>query len=274
MFKGKKRLKVYSISSVLTAILLFTFINISWKTAKDPILGITNEEISRLDSSTTVLQKDILFTNYMNDIYKKSHLKEANLSLPVFEKALIGYLNLKNSRALNNDKQVLTVVDFTQASTSKRLWIINLQSKELLLNTYVAHGQGSGFDVASKFSNQAESHESSLGFYVTNETYLGKHGLSLKLDGQDKGINDLARDRAIVLHGADYVSESFIKQTGRLGRSFGCPAVSPELNEKIINLIKDKTCLFINGNSENYQSALLNQEKMLANANASTFPTS
>ncbi|MBC7653606.1 MAG: murein L,D-transpeptidase catalytic domain family protein [Oligoflexus sp.] len=272
MFKGKKRLKVYSISSVLTGILLFTFINISWKTAKDPILGISNEEISHLDSSATILHKDILFTNYMNDIYEKSHLKEANLSLPVFEKALIGFLNLKNSRSLNNDKQILTVVDFTQASTTKRMWIINLQSKELLLNTYVAHGQGSGFDVATKFSNQAESHESSLGFYVTNETYLGKHGLSLKLDGQDKGVNDLARNRAIVVHGADYVSESFIKQTGRLGRSFGCPAVSPELNEKVINLIKDKTCLFINGNSENYQSALLNQEKMLANVTA--FPTS
>ncbi|OAQ41575.1 hypothetical protein A5893_00205 [Pedobacter psychrophilus] len=272
MFKRKKRLKVYSVTSVLTVILLFTFLNISWKTDKDPILGISNERIVQLDSTATILHKDILFTNYVNDLYGKIQLKEANLSLPVFEKALIGFLNLKNSRALNNDKQILTVVDFTQASTAKRMWIINIQDKKLLLNTYVAHGQGSGVDIATKFSNTAESHESSLGFYVTNETYLGNHGLSLKLDGQDKGINDSARERAIVLHGADYVSESFIKQTGRLGRSFGCPAVSPELNEKIITLIKDKTCLFINGNSANYQSALLNQEKMLANV--SSFPTS
>jgi hypothetical protein len=271
MFKRKKRLKVYSITSVLTAILLFTFLNISWKTAKDPILGISNENINQLDSSSIILNKDILFTNYVNEIYEKAQLKEANLPLPVFEKALVGFLNLKNNRSLNNDKQILTVVDFTQASTAKRMWIINIQDKKMMLNTYVAHGQGSGVDLATKFSNQAESHESSLGFYVTNETYLGKHGLSLKLDGQDKGVNDLARDRDIVIHGAEYVSEGFIKQTGRLGRSFGCPAVSPELNEKIINMIKGKTCLFINGNSVNYQSALLNQEKMLANV--STFPT-
>ncbi|MBK0382665.1 murein L,D-transpeptidase catalytic domain family protein [Pedobacter sp. SD-b] len=272
MFKRKKRLKVYSITSVLSIILLFTFLNISWKTAKDPILGISKDEITQLDSTGTILHKDILFSNYVTDIYEKAGLKEANLALPVFEKALIGFLNLKNSHALNEDKQILTVIDFNQASTSKRMWIVDLQNKELLLNTYVAHGQGSGYDLATEFSNQAESHKSSLGFFITNETYFGKHGLSLKLDGQDKGINDLARERAIVVHGADYVSENFIKQTGRLGRSFGCPAVPPELNEKVINLIKDKTCLFINGKSENYQSALLDQKKMLATI--TNFPTS
>jgi hypothetical protein len=117
--------------------------------------------------------------------------------------------------------------------------------------------------MADQFSNTEESHQSSLGFYITNETYFGKHGLSLKLDGQDSGINDRARNRAIVVHGANYIGEQFIKQTGRLGRSYGCPAVPEELNNTIIELIKDKTCLFINGKSETYQSVFFNEENLL-----------
>jgi hypothetical protein len=255
MFQNRKRLKVYSITGILSCTLFLTFINVSWKTDR-PVKVISEKKAKVNDLS-----------NFIQQLYSDSQLASTNLSINVFEKAMIGYLNLKDQNLLSSSKDILTVVDFTKPSTTKRMWIIDLKNKHVLLNTYVAHGQGSGENLATSFSNDAESHQSSLGFYVTSETYFGKHGLSLKLDGLDKGINDGARDRAIVVHGADYVSENFIKQTGRLGRSFGCPAVPAELNTTIINYIKDKTCLFINGKSDTYQSAYLD-----AQVNISNFP--
>jgi hypothetical protein len=136
-----------------------------------------------------------------------------------------------------------------QSSTAKRLWIIDLDKKELLLNTWVAHGNGSGSDKATRFSNVNDSFQSSLGFYVTGEVYSGKHGKSLRLDGMDAGYNDNARKRSIVVHGASYVSQGTINALGRLGRSQGCPAVAPE----------GRTVLFINGNDERYTSKFLDQ---------------
>ncbi|ADY52250.1 hypothetical protein Pedsa_1693 [Pseudopedobacter saltans DSM 12145] len=200
------------------------------------------------------------FSSEISNIYQAINLQQTGLGFSVFEKAITGFINLKSENRLNNDKDILTVIDFSKSSTEKRMWIIDLKNKSVLLNTYVAHGRGSGDDIANSFSNLAESHQSSLGFYVTNETYQGKHGLSLRLDGLDKGINNLARTRAIVVHGASYVSENFINTHGRLGRSHGCPAVPDYLNEKIISLIKDKTCMFINGPKE-YNSVFLDKEK-------------
>src|SRR5690606_932140 len=108
----------------------------------------------------------------------------------------------------------------------------DLKSKKVLFNTLVAHGRNTGQATADKFSNLPNSNMSSLGFYLTDETYFGKHGLSLKLDGMDNGHNDKARERAIVMHGADYVSDSFVKQHGRLGRSLGCPALPQEISKE------------------------------------------
>ncbi|MDA9555189.1 murein L,D-transpeptidase catalytic domain family protein [Pelobium sp.] len=267
----KRKLKNYSILGFGLIIAAITFINISWKTDEN---NYPTKHKSILKEDETGINKKnpkaILFINYINKVYQDALLKEANLALPVFEKALIGFYNLKNNNQLNEDKQIITVIDFSKPSTEKRMWIIDLKNNKLLLNTYVAHGQGSGENMAQFFSNTEESHKSSLGFYVTNETYLGKHGLSLRLDGFDKGINDKARDRDIVIHGAEYVSENFIKSTGRLGRSFGCPAVPVELTNTIIDLIKNKTCLFINGNNEDYQSQLLNEEMAFNNFSTST----
>jgi len=249
-----KRLKVFSVAGILAIIVLFTLPNISWTSSvekKDTLSASTSID------TATVLSSSLIFSNYVNDIYEAMNLQQAGLALPVFEKALTGFVNLKSNHHLNNNKEILTVVDFTKSSKAKRMWIIDLKNNKILLNTYVAHGRGSGDDMATTFSNITESYQSSLGFYVTNEIYQGKHGLSLKLDGFDKGINHLARARAIVVHGADYVSEKFINQHGRLGRSHGCPAVPTELNKTVIDLIKDKTCLFINGNSNTYQSNLL-----------------
>jgi hypothetical protein len=260
---ANKKFKTYSITGIFTLIILFTFLSISWKTDRTDY-NLTSDSTSNSIDTAKITAK-VSFDNYLNDTYTAAKLSESNLSLAVFTKALTGFLNLKNKHSLNQHKEILTVVDFTKPSTAKRMWIIDLKNNELLLNTYVAHGQGSGADLANVFSNKEESHQSSLGFYVTNETYIGKHGLSLKLDGQDKGSNDLARERAIVVHGASYVSESFINETGRLGRSFGCPAVSEQLNSKIIAMIKDKTCFFINGNSNTYQSSLLDNSNLEQN---------
>ena len=160
-----------------------------------------------------------------------------------FNTALDGFHLLKQKGAV--EKNILTVVDFSLSSTKKRMWVIDLDEKVVLFHTLVAHGKNTGEEYANEFSNQAESFKSSVGFYATGEIYNGKHGLSLKLDGLERGLNDNARDRAVVVHGADYVSESFIKQHNRLGRSQGCPALPVELNEKIINVIKNKSCLFI-----------------------------
>ncbi|MEI7508964.1 MAG: murein L,D-transpeptidase catalytic domain family protein [Flavobacterium sp.] len=175
-----------------------------------------------------------------------------NFQLPKeesFAKALRGYDLLKRKGIFKKD--FLTIIDFSLSSTAKRMWIIDMNQNKIILNSLVAHGKNSGEDYAKHFSNQNQSNKSSLGFFSTGEVYHGKHGLSLKLDGLEKGINDNARQRAVVIHGADYVSEDFIKAHKRLGRSQGCPAVPVELSKKIIEIIKDKSCLFIYHPSEN-----------------------
>lgn len=160
-----------------------------------------------------------------------------------FEEALKGFYSLKEKGIIKSN--VLTLVDFSLSSNMKRLWIIDLTKNIVLFQTLVAHGRNTGEEFANNFSNTSESFKSSLGFYVTGEVYNGKHGISLKLDGLDKGMNDNARNRAVVLHGADYVSESFIKNHKRLGRSQGCPAVPVECVSEIISMIKGQSCLYI-----------------------------
>jgi hypothetical protein len=207
-----------------------------------------NEEISA----------EVRFENHISDVYNAASLADSKLDFNVFKKAFIGYLNLKASNLISG-KQLLTIVDFNKSSTQKRLWIIDLAQQKLLFNTLVAHGQGSGGDMPDQFSNQPNSHQSSLGFYVTSEIYRGKHGLSMKLDGMDKGFNTNAKERAIVIHGAEYVSQQFVNQRGRLGRSHGCPALPVELTGEIIDNIKGKTTLFIAGPVTNYNSKYADQ---------------
>ena len=155
---------------------------------------------------------------------------------------------------------MITIEEEGKETTAKRLKnVIDLAKKEMLLNTWVAHGQNSGANEATHFSNIDNSFSSSLGFYITGETYRGVHGKSLKLDGMDDGFNSNARQRAIVVHGAPYVSAGTIKALGRLGRSQGCPAVATEVADKVINTIENKTVLFINKSEENYRSNYLNE---------------
>lgn len=171
--------------------------------------------------------------------------KVDSLQYIVFAKAYYGYINLYNEGMLNAQKRMLTICDFTLSANEKRMWVIDLEKKKVVLNTYVSHGQASGKEYAQVFSNKSGSHKSSIGFYVTAETYSGKHGYSLRLFGMDKGFNSAAYNRDIVVHGASYVSTSFINSNKCLGRSWGCPAVSNELSEQLINTIKDNTCLYI-----------------------------
>ena len=213
--------------------------------------------------------EDSLYNAHVSGIYHAAHLEKSGLNPEVFEKALTGFYNLKNSGKLAKDKSILTIADFDQNSTRKRLWIIDLDKDSLLLNTWVAHGQRSGDDLATRFSDVNESNESSLGFYVTAEVYMGKHGRSLRLDGMDEGFNSNARKRSIVVHGAPYVSQETINQLGRLGRSFGCPAVPAELSDKVINTIEGKTVIFINGSHQPYASKYLDTH-LAANSLIST----
>jgi hypothetical protein len=148
------------------------------------------------------------------------------------------------SRGTAPDPRTLTVIDFSRPSTEKRLWVYDLRSRALLFHEHVAHGRGSGANMATTFSNVPESNQSSLGLFRTAEAYHGKHGLSLRLDGLERGINDRARERAIVIHGAEYVNAATAKAQGRLGRSLGCPAVRPAIATSLINAVKDGGLLF------------------------------
>ncbi|WP_207535014.1 murein L,D-transpeptidase catalytic domain family protein [Desertivirga arenae] len=209
---------------------------------------------------TETISAATLFNKHISEIYDAAQLDDSGLDFDVFKKAVTGYYNFKNSNLVSTSKEVISIVDFTRASTKKRLWIIDLGSRKVLFNTLVAHGQGSGDNFATSFSNLTNSHQSSLGFYITSNTYFGKHGLSLKLNGMDNGYNTNALNRAVVVHGAEYVSQSFINQHGRLGRSHGCPAVPVELTPSIIEAIKGGTTLFINGpSSKAYASTFLDE---------------
>jgi hypothetical protein len=140
--------------------------------------------------------------------------------------------------------QTITVIDYSKPSNEKRLWVFDLTKGELMYEELVAHGQGSGVDRSTLFSNLPDTHQSSLGLFVTDSTYVGSNGYSLRMDGLDPGVNDRARERAIVMHGAPYVSDEFVKANGRLGRSWGCPALRNEVAREIIDRIKGGGLVF------------------------------
>jgi hypothetical protein len=165
------------------------------------------------------------------------------VSFEVFNMAVHGYREIDNIKK----KNIVTIIDFSRPSTEKRFFVIDLENKKLLVKCFVAHGKNSGENFAKSFSNQSASLESCLGFFLTAETYTGKHGYSLRLDGLEKSINDNARAREIVIHGAEYVSQQFIDKYGRLGRSWGCPALPLENSKEIIDKISEGSCLFIYG---------------------------
>ena len=179
---------------------------------------------------------------YTTLLYDSLHLGRLGMKKDALMYAYKGQQTLVKKGRISNPS-ILTVCDFSQPSHNKRLYIIDVRNFKILLHTYVAHGKNSGNLYAQKFSNRPRSLQSSLGFYVTKGTYLGSHGLSLRLSGQDRGFNDRAEARAIVVHGASYIGDEWVG--GKMGRSFGCPAVPARYASKVINLIKNGTCLFI-----------------------------
>lgn len=193
-------------------------------------------------------------------VYSALHLADFGLSTEAFRFALRGFEKLKNEGKLLNES-VLTIIDFSQSSNKKRMYVIDLYKKALLFNTYVAHGRNTGDEFAEKFSNISGSFQSSLGFYLTENMAIGsKVGLSLILKGLEAGINDKAREREIIMHGADYATENFIQKHGRLGRSYGCPSLPPDLIKPVAETIKNGSLLFIYKPDESYvsKSPLLN----------------
>jgi hypothetical protein len=202
-------------------------------------------------SNSITRDKDIapVTTHVVDDCYSLySEMKLDNIiNYAVFEKAINGYkkIELKN-------KDIITLIDFSKPSTEERLYVLDLKQKKLLYKSLVSHGRNSGENYATSFSNENGSYKSSLGFYVTENTYNGKNGYSLILNGLEKGINDKAKERAIVIHGAAYSNPSVIASGGRLGRSLGCPALPQKISKSIINTIKDGTMLYIYANDKKY----------------------
>ena len=189
--------------------------------------------------------------NFLDEFYFA--LDEADLNFEAMRYAFTGYDLISNNFRGINDK-LITIIDYSMSSSEKRLFVIDLMKRKVIYKTYVAHGKNSGKNLAVSFSNQSQSYKSSLGFFITGNTYYGRHGYSLRLSGIEDEINDNAWNRGIVIHAASYVSEDYIHKYGRLGRSFGCPAIPVNEHEFLINLIKNRTCLFAYYPDRKYQA--------------------
>lgn len=252
--------KLLLIAGFLTATFIFTT-NAEPKrsvlpTSSTAISAGNAEPVENEDPSRT-------WTEEISELYNTFSASNASMpSLPTFTNGMKGYTRLLEEKEVK--KEILTIVDFSLPSTEKRMWILDMTANKVLYNTYVSHGQNTGGDMATEFSNIVNSFQSSLGFYMTAETYYGRNGLSLRLDGMEEGFNSRARERYIVVHGADYSNPEFIAKNGRLGRSQGCPAVPTALSKQIIETIKEESVLFVSSPDEEYQqkSTYLNLPKV------------
>lgn len=182
----------------------------------------------------------------IKEIYKNLGM-ENKLEYSTFFKAIQGYNKIEDKKP-----GYITIIDFSKPSNEERFFVIDLENKKVDYATYVSHGKNTGLGTAVKFSNNINSYQSSLGFYVTKNTYEGSNGYSLRLLGLEPGINSNAMDRHIVVHGANYATKEFMDKYGFLGRSLGCPAIPEEISKEVIDYIKGGTVLYINGNDENY----------------------
>ncbi len=190
--------------------------------------------------------------------YKKTYSQEdiniiyneikPDLEFEVFERAIIGLNKLKKIKR----RHLITIIDYSKPSNYKRLYVFDLHNKEILFHCLVSHGVNSGKTSLDRFSNVPESRKSSVGFMKAAEPYEGKHGLSIRLDGLEKGINDNVRVRDIVIHSADYATEEFLEENGYLGRSYGCPAISPDISDSLIEYISHGSCIYIHTEKAEY----------------------
>jgi len=239
----KKRINVYLLGSVC---LLCCVAHLSFRL---PLASRPASAKSGMFSMISVAPMSAISS--LLEEYDLLHLDSVGLSIEAFTTAVQGYDHLLEKGMLDRSG-LLTIVDFSQSSKNKRLYVLDLLANRILFNTYVAHGRRSGMEYATAFSNRAHSNKSSIGFYITRHTYEGGEGYSLRLEGLDKGFNDKALARDIVLHGSWYVNEQFVNSNGFLGRSLGCPAIPMEEHQQIIDNIKDGSCLFIYYPDKNY----------------------
>lgn len=172
------------------------------------------------------------------------------IDFQLFDNAVKGYQTIGSKK-----REILTIIDFNKPSTAERLYVIDMKERSVLFISHVSHGRNSGANFATSFSNTPGSYQSSLGFFQTENTYQGRNGYSLVLNGLEKGINDRAKERAIVIHGAPYSNPSVISSLGRLGRSQGCPALPQAVSKAIIDAIKGGSILFIHAENPHYVSS-------------------
>jgi hypothetical protein len=234
---------IYKLFTIVTLLVFsFSFKNVNvLETKKVEKAKIASAYIETFDDKATMV-----YNNLDSKVFAMPRLES-------FSEALRGFYSLKEKGVYKKD--IITLIDFSLPSTAKRLWVIDLSTNTILFQSVVSHGMNSGGEYATSFSNTNSSNKSSLGFYATGECYNGKHGLSLKLDGLEPGVNSNARARAVVVHGADYANPSILNSQSYLGRSQGCPALPQALSAKIINVIKGKSCLFIYHPSRNKANA-------------------
>lgn len=202
----------------------------------------------------------------IKDLYNELNAAQYNLSFTAFRYAYIGYQSMRKQRKLN-DKDLFSIIDFTKDCNTKRFYTIDLEKMKILYYTYVAHGKKSGERIPTSFSDVLESNKSSIGFYITGDTYNGSNGYSLMLHGDEKGYNSNLAKRSVVIHTADYANENYIARNGRMGRSLGCPVLPENIYKQVINTIKEKTMIFAYYNDAKYlkTSKYLNLLKLIEN---------
>ena len=200
----------------------------------------------------------------IKELYNELNAAQYDLSFTAFRYAYIGYQTMKKQHRLNN-KELFSIIDFTKDCNSKRFYTIDLEKMKIVYYTYVAHGKKSGERMATSFSDAVESNKSSIGFYITGNTYNGGNGYSLMLHGDEKGYNSNLAKRSVVVHAADYANEDYIARNGRMGRSLGCPALPENIYKQVIETIKEKTMIFAYYNDAKYlkTSKYLNVLKLI-----------
>jgi hypothetical protein len=238
---------------LVTALFLLT-INTYAAPMPAPTAATHTVAVTHTSKAAAIRAEKRMILAMATSIYQDMSLEDSGLNRKAFEAAWTGYYKLKKKGLLRRTN-VLTIADFSQSSSNQRLYVIDVRNHRLLYRTYVAHGINSGQEYANAFSNKMESCKSSLGFYITSGTYYGFNGLSLRIQGMDKGFNDNAARRAIVIHGASYVSTRILRKYGVMGTTYGCPAIPDEMTTQIIPVVKNGSCFFIYYPSKKYLAA-------------------
>jgi hypothetical protein len=233
--------KIFTVIAVLTASFAFTTTD-GHNNSEIPIIP---ETLLRATNENTTLDEEI---HQLYDVFVENNPNVPNLKS--FKNGMMGYYKLSDKNLF--DKEILTIIDFSLSSTKKRMWVLDMKNNKVLFHNLVAHGKNTGGEFATKFSNTVNSLQSSLGFFVTAETYYGGNGYSMFIDGMEEEFNSKARERYVVVHGAKYANPEFIGNVGRLGRSYGCPALPTGLTQEIIDVIKDRSVLYIHSADKNY----------------------